>query len=97
MTAMTGLSVKGSRYSTSGDAGPPDSVFDTACDVIKAGFAVLDPSEREERIERVIEACHKVAEASESQFAKLIGLETGVSKQEASMLDLIKAKLRSTS
>ena len=76
---------------------PPDSVFDTACDVIKAGFAVLDPSEREERIERVIEACHKVAEASESQFAKLIGLETGVSKQEASMLDLIKAKLRSTS
>jgi hypothetical protein len=72
---------------------PSDALFDTACEVMKTGFAVLAPSERDERIERVIEACLKVAESSESQFAKLIGLETGVSKREASMLDTIKAKL----
>jgi hypothetical protein len=75
---------------------PPEALFDTACEVIKAGFAVLTPGEREERIKGLIEACHKVAEASESQFAKLIGFETGVSKLEESMLDSLNAKLRST-
>lgn len=74
---------------------PPDTLFDTAYEVMQAGFAVLPHSEREERIERIIEACHKVAEASESQVAKLIGLESGVSEFESTLLETIKRKLQS--
>ena len=73
---------------------PADALFDTAAEVINAGFAVLPPKESEERIQRVIEACHKVAEASGSELAKLLGLGDGVSRTEASMLDAINKKLR---
>ena len=76
---------------------PPDTLFDTAYEVMQAGYAVLPHGEREDRIEQVMEACHKVAEASESQVAKLIGLESGVSEFESSLLDTIKRKLQSRS
>lgn len=73
---------------------PADFLFETATEVIKAGFAVLPLKEREERIQRLVDACHKVAEASGSGLATLLGLGDGVSRQEASMLDTINNKLR---
>src|SRR5262249_8440243 len=43
---------------------PAADVFDTALDVLRVGFAVLPPAERDERIDALLEACDRVAEAS---------------------------------
>lgn len=75
-------------------APPPDSLFDAAIDVLKYGFAGLSPAERSERISRVVDACHKVAEASGSELARLLGLGDGVSRTEHYLLDTIQSKLR---
>jgi hypothetical protein len=75
---------------------PPDAVFDTAVEVIKSGFAVLPPEEKEERIKRIVQACHDVAMASGGGLAKLLGLGS-VSSDEASILDTITSTLRSNS
>ena len=75
-------------------ARPSDDLFDTATEIIKAGFAVLPIKEREERIQRLVDACHKVAAASGAGLISLIGLSDGVSRDEASMLDAINKKLR---
>ena len=74
---------------------PDDALFDTAVEVLKYGFAVLPLNEREERIVRVVEACREVAAASGTELAHLLGLGSGVSKIEASMLDDLNGKLRS--
>lgn len=74
---------------------PSDAIFDTAVDVLKYGFAVLPEAEREDRIKRVVEACHEVAAASGGGLAKLLGLGSSVSDVEASMLDSITSTLRS--
>jgi hypothetical protein len=76
---------------------PSDSLFNTALEIMNAGFAVLPPGDREERIQRVIEACRIVAEASGSEFAKLIGLGDGVSEFESSLLGTIETRLKSSS
>lgn len=76
---------------------PSDAVFDTAVEVLKYGFAVLPPEEKDERIKRVVEACHEVAEASGGGLFKALGLGSGVSTIEASMLDTITSTLRSRS
>ena len=73
---------------------PSDELFDASVEILKAGYAVLPRREREERIERVVEACRIVAEASGTELAHLLGLGTGVSKVEASMLDAINTRLR---
>ena len=75
---------------------PADAVFDTAVEVIKSGFAVLPPEEREERIKRLVQACQEVAMASGGGLAKLLGLGS-VSSSEASVLDTITSTLRSAS
>ena len=62
---------------------------------LKAGFAVLPVRERHERVERVMDACRIVAEASGTEIAHQLGLGTGVSKTEASLLDSIGNRLRS--
>ena len=74
---------------------PSDDVFDTAVEILKYGFAVLPEDKREDRIKRVVEACHEVAAASGGGLAKLLGLGSSVSGVEASMLDSITATLRS--
>ena len=74
---------------------PPDALFDAAVDVIKYGFAVLPLREQEERIVRLVEACREVAAASGTELAHLLGLGTGISKIEASMLDTLNGRLRS--
>src|SRR5262245_34047496 len=72
---------------------PPDALFDTAMEVIKVGFSVLPPDEREERIKRLVQACHEVAEAS-GGLAKVLGLGSGVSGEEEALLDTITTTLR---
>jgi len=73
---------------------PDDELFDASVEVIKSSYAVLPRKEREERIERLVDACRTVAEASGTELAHLLGLGTGVSKVEASMLDAINTRLR---
>jgi len=72
---------------------PPDALFDTAMEVIKVGLTVLPSDEREERIKRIVQACHEVAEAS-GGLAKVLGLGSGVSGEEESLLDTITTTLR---
>jgi hypothetical protein len=75
-----------------------DFLYVTAVEVIKYGFSVLPPEEQEERIKRVVQACHEVAAASgRSGLAKLLGLGSGVSSDEAAILDTITTTLRSSS
>lgn len=73
---------------------PSDELFDTAVEVLRYGYSVLSPDEREDRIRRVINACHEVAEASGSEIARMIGLGDGVSRSEEHVLDVINNKLR---
>lgn len=74
---------------------PSDTTFDVAVEVLKYGFDVLPPEEKEERIVRVVEACDEVAKASGSGLSGLLGLGDKVSASEASMLDEITRTLRS--
>ena len=73
---------------------PSDELFDTAVEILHYSFDVLTPAEKEDRIKRVVEACHEVAEASGGGLAKILGLDSGVSGVEAEMLDAITATLR---
>jgi hypothetical protein len=73
---------------------PPDALFDTAMAILKTGIALLEPAERDERIRDIAEGCRRVADASGGGLAKLIGIGSGVSGEEASVLDAITAKLR---
>lgn len=73
---------------------PPDALFDAALQVLQTGLSVLPLNEREERIARMVDACHEVAAASGSEVARLLGLGDGVSGTEASLLDTIARKLR---
>jgi hypothetical protein len=72
---------------------PEDALFETAVEVIKYGFSVLPDHEKEERIRRLVDACHDVAEASGSTLGWVIGLKD-VSNSEAATLDDINKGLR---
>jgi hypothetical protein len=73
---------------------PTDQLFDTAVEVLKFGYSVLSPDERDERIKDIVRACQEVAEAS-AGLGRLLGLGDGVSRIEASTLDEITRSLRS--
>lgn len=73
---------------------PSDKLFDTAVEVLKYGFAVLPPKEREERIKRVVDACHDVASASGNGLATLLALGNTVESSEEATLDAITTRLR---
>jgi hypothetical protein len=72
---------------------PSDTLFDTAIEAIKTGLAVLPQAEREERVGRFAKACHQVAEASGGLW-HVLGLSSGVSAEEHTILDQIKSGLR---
>jgi hypothetical protein len=72
---------------------PHDALFDTATEAIKVGLSVLPSGEREERIQRIVQACQEVAEAS-GGLGRLLGLGSGVSGEEESLLDTITTTLR---
>jgi len=73
---------------------PSDDLFDTAVEVLKAGFAVLPADEREERLNRIVDACNEVAMAPGGGLAQLLRLGNSVSSRETSMLDRITKTLR---
>jgi hypothetical protein len=78
---------------------PEDKLFDTAVEVLKYGFSVLPAHEREERIKRIVDACHEVAESSGSTLGFVLGLKnvmglSSVSNSEAATLDTIANTLR---
>jgi methionine aminopeptidase len=75
-------------------ARPAQAVFDTAIEVIKAGLAEFPPNEREDRIAKMIQACREVSEAS-GGIAKALGVGSGVSTEEQSVLDAVTKALRS--
>jgi hypothetical protein len=62
-------------------------------EVIWGGLALLPPGEREERLKRIVQACHEVAEAS-GGLAKMLGLGSGVSGEEEAILEAISTTLR---
>ena len=68
-------------------------------EVIKYGFSVLPPDERDQRIAAVVNACHEVAEASGSTLGFVLGLKNvmglkSMDDSEAATLDLISTRLR---
>jgi len=73
---------------------PSDATFDVALAVIKVGLSVLPAAEREERVKRIIEACHEVAKVSGGGLARVLGLRSGVQPEEEALLDTIGARLR---
>jgi len=73
-------------------ARPAQAVFDTAIEVIKSGLAEFPQKEREDRIARIVQACREVSEAS-GGIAKALGVGSGVSSQEQSVLDVVSAAL----
>ena len=72
---------------------PADEIFDAAVEAIKVGLSVLTPEERADRIKRIVDACRQVAAVS-GGLGRLLGLGTGVSSEEESLLDAIAATLR---
>lgn len=72
---------------------PADAIFDTALEAIKTGLSILTPAERADRIKRIVDACREVASAS-GGLGRLLGLGTGVSSEEESILDAMAATLR---
>jgi len=76
------------------DRRPDDAVFQAAIEVIKAGLSHLPLNEREERIATIVQACREVSEAS-GGIAKVLGVGSGVSAEEQSVLDVVSAALRS--
>jgi len=76
------------------DVRPDDTFFDTAIEVIKYGLSVLPRYEQEERIKRIVDACHDVAKASGSKISWVLGLFDGINSSEASVLDTITKRLR---
>jgi len=72
---------------------PSDAVFETAMEVMRVGFSVLPEPERNERIASLVAACRRVAAASGSGLARLIGMSDGVSSEESAVLDAITKNL----
>ena len=72
---------------------PADAIFETAVEAIKSGLSVLTPAERADRVKRIVDACREVASAS-GGLGRLLGLGTGVSSEEESILDAMTATLR---
>jgi uncharacterized protein YqgV (UPF0045/DUF77 family) len=62
---------------------------------LRVGLSVLPPDERAERVKRIVDACREVAQAS-GGLARLLGLGSGVSMEEESVLEAITATLRAT-
>ena len=62
-------------------------------EILKAGLSVLLPEARADRVKRIVEACRQVAAAS-GGLSRLLGLGTGVSSEEESILDTIAGTLR---
>ena len=76
------------------DKRPDDALFETSIEVIKYGLTVLPHYEQQERVRRIVEACHEVAKASGSKISWVLGLFDGINSSEASILDTITKALK---
>ena len=74
---------------------PSDILFEAAMEVMRVGFSVLPPEERDERVRGLVDACRRVAEASGGGLARLLGMGS-VSGEEDAVLDAIATKLRAS-
>ena len=74
---------------------PGPDLYDTAIDLLNAGFAVLPPAEHDARVRELLEACDRVAAAS-GGLLTLFGLHFGRTGEEARTLAALTKKLRST-
>jgi tellurite resistance protein len=73
---------------------PSDAVFETAMEVMRVGFSVLPPAERDERIKGLVDACRQIAAASGGGLGRLLGMsDAAVSGDESAVLDAIATKL----
>src|SRR5262249_46857585 len=52
---------------------PAPELFDAAIEVLRVGFGILPTPERDDRIQAVVDACHRVAEAN-GGLVKFLGL-----------------------
>jgi hypothetical protein len=75
---------------------PSDALFDTSIEALKAGLSVLTPEERAERVKRIVEYCRRVAAASGGGLARVLGISSGVSQDEESLIDAIGKTLRAS-
>jgi hypothetical protein len=73
---------------------PSDALFELAMEVMKIGFSVLPPAEREERLKELADGCKRVAQASGGGLGRLLGMSDGTSLDEQAVLDAITQKLR---
>jgi len=78
------------------DERPPDSIFETALEVIKYGFSVLTPGEREDRIRGIVDACSEVAAASGTIMGWALALvdPDAAAARETAILQMIAGRLR---
>ncbi|HET9337080.1 MAG TPA: hypothetical protein VFO12_11825 [Sphingomicrobium sp.] len=73
---------------------PADELFDVAVEVLKYSFSVLTQAEREDRVKRLLDACHEVASASGKGMATLLALGNTVVPNEQALLDALNAAFR---
>ena len=73
---------------------PPEALFDTAVEAIKAGLTVLPEAERAERIQEITAVCRQIA-ATSGGLARELGLSSGIDADEQAILDAIKNRLTS--
>ena len=73
---------------------PPGALLQAALEAIELGLSVLPRDEAEQRVRNMIEACEQVARSS-GGLAKLLHLHDGVSADERSVLNEIRARLTS--
>ncbi|HEY7574164.1 MAG TPA: hypothetical protein VIB08_03320, partial [Thermoanaerobaculia bacterium] len=66
---------------------PADSLFATAIEAIGAGLSRLPPAEREERVALIVAACREISDASGGGLPRVLGLATGTSGEEKSVLE----------
>jgi hypothetical protein len=92
-----GVDAESAAYAQLGDwlgTQPSAAFFAAAIEVLKVGFNVLPPAERDERIRDVLGACRDVAEAS-AGLGRFLGHGSGVSPLESSTIEEIARGLRS--
>jgi hypothetical protein len=73
---------------------PDAGLFSAGLEVLRIGFNVLPPAERDQRISDVLATCHEVAEAS-AGLGRFLGHGSGVSPLESATIDAIARALRS--
>ena len=74
---------------------PPRELVDASLEVLRAGMSVLPPEERAQRVEAYADSFRRVAEASGGGLGRALGLASGISSEEAALIEQLVAVLRS--